>query len=695
MFKKIFTFGLCIPLIIPSITIKADRSYIDTSKYVNNEILVSGPDVLPSTNIYSVNKISDGIYLCKVKSDIRKAIDLLSKNKQIKQMQPNYIYTTDDFEKELDLYEVKRENSNENVKLSNETNDEKIRKTGKERSEKRSQKTEEISKADTEGDGKSNSGCGGIYGGIDTYTDLVYSWFLKNTGELNSSYDDVLKGITPVDFIEGVDINADDISINNSAPINIGIIDTGINGEHPYLKDCLWTNEKEIPDNGVDDDNNGYIDDVHGWNFCDNNNQVWEQGGSRDDNHGTHSAGIIKRIAEKVNANVKIVPIRIMSKGKGTTAKMVEALKYAKDNNIKVCNFSLGTNNDDLILKVALNNVSEDVLLVAASGNGDSDYIGYDIDKSPVYPASSNAENVLSVANIKMDGTLHYTSNYGATAVDIAAPGTNIFSCSGDGESYHFATGTSSSAPVVSAIVGIGWGVYPNLPLSTVKKTVIDTASKENVLKGKCVSEGIVNFKQFIDQLSVEEELRKKEMIANENFDINLSSDTVNVNESVNITLNSNYIIDNATVFVVLDDKCIADNVFTNIYPNDASAFTFKPTIPGKYFINAKAARTDGTLIEKTTTVVVKGYTISLKTNVKKNKKNKVTITPVNLSSKQTYKIVMKDSKSRVCYSYKQYTKNTWSYVIKKKGIYTLWIYNYNKTTKKYEKIKKIKITCS
>lgn len=695
MFKKIFTFGLCIPLIIPSITIKADRSYIDTSKYVNNEILVSGPDVLLSTNAYSVNKISDGIYLCEAKSDIRNAIDLLSKNKQIKQIQPNYVYTTDDFEKELDLYEVKRENSNENVKLSNETNDEKIRETSKERGKKGSQKTEEISKADTEGNGKGSSGCGGICGGIDAYTNLVYSWFLENTGELNSSYDDVLKGITPVDFVEGVDINADDVNINNSTPINVGIIDTGINGEHPYLKDCLWTNEKEIPDNGVDDDNNGYIDDVHGWNFCDNNNQVWEQGGSTDDNHGTHSAGIIKRIAEKVNADVKIVPIRIMSKGKGTTTKMIEALEYAKNNNIKVCNFSLGTDNDDLILKVALNNVSKDILLVAAAGNGDANYIGCDIDKNPVYPASSNAENVLSVANIKMDGTLHYTSNYGAVAVDIAAPGTNIFSCSGDGESYHFATGTSSSAPVVSAIVGIGWGACPNLPLSTVKKAVIDTASKENVLKDKCVSEGIINFKQFIKQLSVEEELRKKEMIANENFDINLSSTEVNVNENVDISLNPNYIIDNAEISVFLDNNCVANSVFTNVQPNDTSVFTFKPTLPGKYFINVKAARTDGTLIEKTMAVVVKGYTVSLKTNVKKNKKNKVTITPVNLPSKQTYKIVMKDSKSRVCYSYKEYTKNTWSYVIKKKGTYTLWIYNYNKTTKKYEKIKKVKIVCS
>lgn len=359
----------------------------------------------------------------------------------------------------------------------------------------------------------------------------VYQWALQNEGQLQLTglqnrfekvdpfYASVLElariegirspavgpgnyEVITTEAVEGVDIkmrqawDVYDSSTAEKREVIVAIIDTGIDINHPELKDAIWTNSDEIPGDGIDNDGNGYIDDYNGWNFFSNNNQIFA--GSEDD-HGTHAAGTISaaRNNEGIagitdNNYVKIMPVKVLGteQGIGDAQSVIAGIRYAEANGASICNLSFGTFTNYPELLEAIRNSG--MLFVVSAGNGDYYGRGYNIDLSPVYPASYNLDNVITVSNLLFDGNLDSTSNFGANCVDIAAPGSYILSCTTD-NSYGFMSGTSMSAPMVTAVAAMTYSYRTDLQLSEIKNAILSSARQTDSLKGKSVSGGMLD----------------------------------------------------------------------------------------------------------------------------------------------------------------------------------------------------------
>lgn len=275
----------------------------------------------------------------------------------------------------------------------------------------------------------------------------------------------------------------------------VALIDTGIDINHKDLINNIWQNHNEIPNNNIDDDHNGYIDDYNGWNFYDNNNKVYTD--PNIDIHGTHSAGLIganqgnggiKGVAS--NQSIKIMPIKVLGANGlfGRTQSLIDAIKYAENNGAKICNLSLGSYkyNEELARTIK----ASKMLFVVACGNGEN-YIGYNIDSSPVYPASFDFDNIISVANVSIDGKLSPSSNYGNT-VTLAAPGTFILSTIPDNR-YGFFTGSSMAAPIVTGVASMIKSLRPELNPIEIKNILMSTCDTSQELIAKVRSNGIIN----------------------------------------------------------------------------------------------------------------------------------------------------------------------------------------------------------
>ena len=300
----------------------------------------------------------------------------------------------------------------------------------------------------------------------------------------------------------GVDINIlpawnlYDSSTEEHRQVVVAVIDTGIDINHPDLKDAIWTNEDEIPGDGIDNDGNGYIDDVHGWNFFDGNNELCK--GSEDD-HGTHAAGTIA--AARGNGGIagitdsKYVKVMVLKAlgtqyGVGEEKAIIEAIRYAEANGASICNLSFGTTEYYPELEKVMR--ASKMLFVVSAGNGDAKGIGEDTDQKPDYPSSFDLDNVISVANLMFDGSLAESSNYGAKSVDIAAPGTYIVSAIAN-SGYGFMTGTSMSAPMVTGAAAFLYSYRTDLQLSDIRKVLLETARKIPPLEGKLSSNGMLD----------------------------------------------------------------------------------------------------------------------------------------------------------------------------------------------------------
>lgn len=247
--------------------------------------------------------------------------------------------------------------------------------------------------------------------------------------------------------------NTWDITTGSDSTIAV-VIDTGIAYNHPDLTANIWTNPGEIPANNIDDDGNGYIDDVHGFNF------VANTGDPQDDNgHGTHVAGTIGARGNNntgvtgVAWRVKLVGAKFLnSGGSGSIANAIKALNYAltlklAGHPVVVANNSWGGGGFTAALYNAIQDLANaDVLFVASAGNESSNN-----DTTPKYPANYNVDNVISIASTTSSNTLSYFSNYGVTSVDIAAPGSAILSTY-PSSTYATMNGTSMAAPQVSGI---------------------------------------------------------------------------------------------------------------------------------------------------------------------------------------------------------------------------------------------------
>jgi subtilisin family serine protease len=255
-------------------------------------------------------------------------------------------------------------------------------------------------------------------------------WGLHNTGQTGGTAD------ADIDAPEAWDIHT------GSTDVVIAILDTGIDFDHYDIGNGsysnIWTNAAEIPGNGTDDDGNGYTDDVHGWDFVGEDNDptdyyhdYWGNAG-----HGTHVAGTIAAVGNNsvgitgVNWYTSIMPVRILgASGATDTPRAIAAIMYAADNGAKVINASWGGGGPSEALEDAISYANDrGCLFVAAAGNGGDDGLGDNNDLSPFYPASYDVPNIIAVAGTDHNDALGDFSNYGATSVDVAAPGVQILS---------------------------------------------------------------------------------------------------------------------------------------------------------------------------------------------------------------------------------------------------------------------------
>ena len=288
--------------------------------------------------------------------------------------------------------------------------------------------------------------------------------------------------------------------------IIVAVVDTGVDYNHEDLKNIMWKNTAEIAGNGIDDDNNGYIDDIHGINTLVRDSEGNATGNPMaSHSHGTHVSGTIA--AEQNNnvgiagiaSNAKIMAIRtVPDSSDETDADVVESFLYAAKNGARLINCSFGKNHNEggMIVNETIDFIGSTygVLVLAAAGN---DY-GRNIDSNRTFPASFESDYLLVVASTSKSGGLSWFSNIGPKSVDLAAPGSDIYSTV-PGNSYQNMSGTSMATPTT---VGVAAEVLSNFPALTplqLKKVLMDSVTPVKKFSGKMVSGGRVDLFNSLD----------------------------------------------------------------------------------------------------------------------------------------------------------------------------------------------------
>jgi thermitase len=253
--------------------------------------------------------------------------------------------------------------------------------------------------------------------------------------------------------------------VTGTPSVVIAVIDSGIDTTHPDLTGRLWFNPGEIPGNGIDDDNNGYIDDVNGWNFVGANNNIVDDNG-----HGTQVAGVAG--ASTNNAigiagmcwNCRLMIVKAMQAGGAANySDIAAAVNYAAAKGAQVINLSVGGYTDSATLRAAIDAASSTAVIVGGAGN--------DNVSAPFYPAAY--PNVLSVASTTVSDTKAAFSNYGSW-IDVAAPGVAI-STTFSGGDYGASEGTSLSAPLVAGLAGLIKSAHPDWSPALVRAQIMHT----------------------------------------------------------------------------------------------------------------------------------------------------------------------------------------------------------------------------
>lgn len=272
----------------------------------------------------------------------------------------------------------------------------------------------------------------------------------------------------------------------------VAVIDSGVDYTHPDLQSNMWTNPGEISGNGKDDDHNGYIDDIHGYNVTGHNGDPMDSG-----DHGTHCAGIIAASGGNtigvigVAYHARIMAVQLFQ-GKILVDQSYAslAIDYAVKNGARILSCSWGGFDSPELLKNAIKHARDKgVLFVAAAGNN-----AQNTDKKTFYPAGYDLDNIIAVGNLAENETSAADSNYGEKTVDLFAPGVGILSTIPHGN-YAFKSGTSMAAPFVAGACALIWAhpAYKDQQWSQVKSLLLSHARKIDALKTKCVSGGTLD----------------------------------------------------------------------------------------------------------------------------------------------------------------------------------------------------------
>jgi len=288
----------------------------------------------------------------------------------------------------------------------------------------------------------------------------------------------------------GADIRAPeawDISTGSPSTL-IASLDSGIDYTHPDLAANIWTNPDEIAGNGIDDDGNGYIDDIHGWDFWDDDNDPIDESG-----HGTTTCGAMAGVGDNgigivgVSWQCQVLAFRGL-----TVADGVFSMEYCLDKGVRISNnpYKNGYSQSQYDAIQALGAIGH--VFVTSAGNDSSDN-----DANFVSPANYLLPNIISVAATDNDDALAGFSNYGLTTVDLGAPGDNILTTILGG-GYGYSGGTSLAAPMVAGACAVIRSVYPELNALQVKGCILSTARPVPALEGKCVSGGVLNLHEAL-----------------------------------------------------------------------------------------------------------------------------------------------------------------------------------------------------
>lgn len=309
--------------------------------------------------------------------------------------------------------------------------------------------------------------------------------------------DDLKRSLWGLENMDAPEAWTKSVGRRGGGPI-IAVLDTGVDVEHTDLKGNIWVNTSEIPNNGKDDDGNGVVDDFHGYDA------YYKDGNPEDvDGHGTHCAGTIGAVGNNgrgivgVNWEARIMPIKIFNnneKPRTSTSAILRGISYAGRHGARITSNSWGGGGSSRSQRRAFGNSRAFHLMAAGNDSKDND-------KKSYYPAGYNISNSLAVASITRRGNLSSFSNYGKESVDVAAPGTSIYSTVPNNR-YGYKSGTSMATPHVAGLAGLLVSYKPNLSNEEIKSAILEGVDPRSSLADKVSTGGSVNANRTLAQVA-------------------------------------------------------------------------------------------------------------------------------------------------------------------------------------------------